>query len=166
MKKWIVCILSVVMIFALAACGGKSEDSADADQAEKKAETATAVQRDLPEGDYEEVGSGTFYLSGASGSTENGDEIIIYPDMNALPYAHLDIELWDMDGSILTYVYIDGVKVKEKQVGAGLQSSMSLQEEWQVTEGDHIVEAVQYADNDTSGEMVFYRSAKYTVKSE
>ena len=158
------------MIFALAACGGKPSGSANTDQTEKKTEAttekATTVQRDLPEGDYEELGSGSFYLSGASGSTENGDEIIIYPDMNALPYAHLDIEQWDMDGSILTYVYIDGVKVKEKQVGAGLQSSMGLQEEWQVTEGDHIVEAVQYADNDTSGEMVFYRSAKYTVKSK
>ena len=49
MKKWLVCILSVVMIFALAACGGKSSESADTDKAEKaekQTETKQTVKED------------------------------------------------------------------------------------------------------------------------
>ena len=46
MKKWLVCVLSVVMIFALAACGGKSNESADTDKAEKKTETKQSVKED------------------------------------------------------------------------------------------------------------------------
>lgn len=46
MKKWVVAILAVVMVFALAACGGKSEESANTDQTEKKSETKQAVKED------------------------------------------------------------------------------------------------------------------------
>ena len=169
MKRWIVCILSICMVFALAACGSKSSEpvsteNSEATEVTETTETSADVQRDLPEGDYEEVGNGTLYVVGASGSTENGDEIVVYPSMDSIPYGYVGYELWDMDGSVLTYVYVDGVEVDKHQIGAGYQSSVDLTEEWQITEGEHIIEAVQYADNDTTGEMTFYRSGKYTVR--
>jgi len=145
MKKIILTsLLSLTMVFAFCSCGN-NEEAGDTEQAaETTTEAAATVQRDMPEGDYEEVGSGTFYISGPSGSTENGDEIIIYPDMDAIPFAFVDYELWDMDGSVLTYIYVDGVQVDKQQVGDGYQSSIDLQEEWQITEGDHVYKLRKY----------------------
>ena len=120
--------------------------------------------RDLPEKNYKDVGDGKFYLRGASGSTENGDEIIVYPDKESMPMAYVDVELWDMNGKLLTYMYIDGVEVDKKQVGAGYQSSLDLSKDWQVKDGKHKVEIVQYKDNDAKSDIVFYRSEEYTIK--
>lgn len=122
-------------------------------------------ERDLPEKDYKDVGDGKFYLSSASGSTETGDEIVVYPDNNSIPMAYIDIELWDMNGKELTYIYIDGVEIDKQQVSTGYQSSLDLSKEWQVEEGKHKVEVVQYKDDDSSKEMTFYRSKSYTVKN-
>jgi hypothetical protein len=38
-----------------------------------------------------------------------------------------------------------------------------LVEKWEVAEGIHKVEAVQYAGNDPANEMTFYRSAEFKV---
>ena len=69
-------------------------------------EEAADLERDLPEGDYEEIGDGRFYIRNASGTTENGDEIVVYPSMDSYPFAYVDYELWDMDGSIQTFIYL------------------------------------------------------------
>lgn len=126
---------------------------------------ASAPERNLSESDYDDIGDGTFYIASASGSTENGDEILVYPDMDSNPFAYIDYELWDMDGTVQTYIYLDGVEMDKQQVGEGYQSSISLDEEWQVSAGTHKVEAVQYEGNDPSGTISFYRSADFTVAS-
>lgn len=46
MKKWVVAILAVVMVFALAACGGKSEESADTDQKSSESKQEQQVNED------------------------------------------------------------------------------------------------------------------------
>ena len=182
MKKLLSIILLGAMVVSICSCGGSSTDKENADKKTTEAETVTEAvvesiteqapeattekQRDFPEGDYQDIGSGTFYISNASGTTENGDEIIVYPDKDSIPMAYVDIELWDMDGKVLTYIYVDGIFYDKQQVGEGYQASIDLMEESQVTEGDHIIEVVQYPDNNTEKEMSFYRSAKYTVKWE
>lgn len=118
------------------------------------------------ESDHTDVGNGTFYIGSASGSTENGDEILVYPDMDSIPFAFVNYELWDMDGTVQTYIYLDGVEMEKEQVGVGVQASISLEEKSQVTEGKHTVTAVQYKGNDPEGEIVFYRSAEFTVKNQ
>jgi hypothetical protein len=75
----------------------------------------------------------------------------------------VDYELWDMDGSIQTFIYLDGYEMDRVQAGAGYQSSLMLVEQWEVAEGVHKVEAVQYAGNDPANEMTFYRAAEYKV---
>lgn len=141
-----------------------SGDEAEAPASETST-SASAPERDIPESDYADVGNGKFYIASASGSTENGDAVLVYPDMDSIPFAYIDYELWDMDGSVQTYIYLDGVEIDKQQAGEGYQSSIPLEEEWQVSAGTHKVEAVQYEGNDPSGTISFYRSAEYTVAS-
>ena len=175
MKKILTLLLTLVVAMTFLACGSSSGDTStdtSNDQAEVASEApateASAPERDLPEGDYEDIGEGTLYLTGPSGSTENGDEMILYPEMDSIPHAFVGIELWDLDGSVQTFIYVDGVEMDKQQVGAGYQGSIDFDDNslWAITEGEHKVEAVQYADNDPSKDMTFYRSEKYTVKAE
>lgn len=140
----------------------ESVEQAESDASDGKEEAAD-LERDLPEGDYEEIGDGRFYIRNASGTTENGDEIVVYPSMDSYPFAYVDYELWDMDGSIQTFIYLDGYEMDRVQAGAGYQSSLMLVEQWEVIEGMHKVEAVQYAGNDPANEMTFYRSVEFKV---
>lgn len=167
MKKVIIILLTTILMFGFTACGGSSEETTTNDS-QTSSQTTEAPKRDLPEGNYEDIGDGSFYLTGPSGSTENGDEIVLYPEKDKWPHAYLGIEVWDVDGSVQTFIYVDGVEKEKQQVGAGYQGSIDFMDEdmWALTEGEHKVEAVQYADNDPSGEMIFYRSAIYTVKAE
>ena len=191
-KRIITAIVIGIVSIALFACGGssispdgnqttntsassttsvvesKSDTSGDAasesvepveSAATENNEESADLERDLPEGDYEEIGDGRFYIRNASGTTENGDEIVVYPSMDSYPFAYVDYELWDMDGSIQTFIY----QMDRVQAGAGYQSSLMLVEQWEVAEGVHKVEAVQYAGNDPANEMTFYRAAEYKV---
>ena len=126
-------------------------------------EEAADIERDLPAGDYQDTGDGRFFIRNASGTTENGDEIVVYPSMDSYPFAYVDYELWDMDGSIQTFIYLDGYEMDRVQAGAGYQSSLMLVEQWEVAEGMHKVEAVQYAGNDPANEMTFYRAEEFKV---
>ncbi len=140
----------------------ESAETIESDVTENSEEAAD-LERDFPEGEYQEIGDGRFYIRNASGTTENGDEIIVYPSMDSYPFAYVDYELWDMDGSIQTFVYLDGFEMDRVQAGAGYQASMKLVEKWEVAEGTHKVEAVQYAGNDPANEMTFYRAAEFKV---
>lgn len=172
MKRLLALLLALIMVLMLTACGSEPSEEATSDHQQSTAEessssASTSPKRDLPNGDYEEKGSGSFYLAGPSGSTENGDEIVLYPEKDTIPHAYVDIELWDMDGSVQTYIYVDGIEMDKQQVGAGYQGSIDFDDEslWAITDGKHTVEAVQYTDNDPSKEMIFYRSEEYTVKN-
>lgn len=194
MKRSCVLLVAAALVMGITACGGSSsggsnvaesvqtetlaesqtetekpqETAAETAAEQTEPETVVVPERDLPEGDYEEIGEGSFYITSPSGSTENGDEIILYPEMNTWPHADIGIEFWDMDGSVQTFLYVDGIEMDKHQVGAGYQGSISFDDDslWAITSGDHKVEAVQYADNDPAGEMTFYRSAVYTVKGD
>lgn len=164
MKKLVFSLLVFVLVAIACACGNTETISNESN--EKKENIVKAPERDLAEGDYQDIGNGSLDLINESGSTAEGEDIVVYPDMDWEPYANVDYECMDMNGSVLTYIYFDGVEVDKQQIGDGLQTSISLDKKWMVTEGEHTVEAVQYADNDTSGEMIFYRLQKFTVKNK
>ncbi|MBR2682581.1 MAG: hypothetical protein IKE22_04850, partial [Atopobiaceae bacterium] len=141
-----------------------TNDATTVDSTQSETTAVAAPERNLPIGEYQETGEGALYLINQSGTTQNGDEIVVYPNIDRMPYGSIGYELRDLDGSILTYIYLDGVQMEKQQIGIGFQGNFNLMEDWQVTPGEHIVEAVQYANNDPSGEIIFYRSEKYIVK--
>lgn len=174
MRRVFVIFLAISMVFVFTACGGgaSDEDPDDDSQAiaemEDEDEDSLAPDRELAEGNYENVGDGSFYLTGDNGSTKDGEEVSIKPDMSSSIYAYLDYGLEDMKGSLPTHIYIDGIEMDLQEVDGNHLGSISLGEDeaWALTEGDHKVEAVQFENDDPESKMKFYRSETYTVKAE
>ena len=115
----------------------------------------------LPDGNYEETGKGTLYVVTSGGSTEDGIIPVIYIDPDEWDPS-IEIDAWDFDGSILSYIYIDGELADKEQLG-DVQMQLSLTDTGKKA-GKHTVAVVQYENDDTSGKIVTYKSAQYEAK--
>lgn len=169
MKKLITLILALILSIALIGCGAAEEA---APGGETKAETAATSEpaaepaeektRDLPEGDYEEIGEGTAYLSTPSGTSENGEIPFFYVEED-LYLTHVGLNAYNFDGSLISYIYIDGILADKDQL-SDTQTSVELKGD-RIAEGLHTVEVVQYENNDPSGAMTLYRIMQYEIKT-
>lgn len=147
MKKFLVSLLTFAFLISLCACGSKAE---------------AVIERDLPEGDYAELGDGDVYISTPSGTSEEGNVPVIYADPNSM--MQIGLNAWDFNGGALSYVYVDGMLIAKEQL-ANTQTSIAL-EPAQLSEGIHTVEVVQYTNDEPGTEMIAYRSMQYEVKAK
>lgn len=174
MKKSII-LLMTLLALALTACGATEtkespaqknvESTTEAKNTDQtNTETTTEAEKLFDGKDYTDIGSGTVHLVNASGSTENGDHILIYVTED--PYnmmESIELDAWEFDGSLLSYIYIDG-KLNDKEQLADSQITLGLTGD-ELLAGDHKVEVVQYQDNDDTKEVVTYKTQSYEVKN-
>lgn len=128
------------------------------------AEPATEAaprSKDFDGSAYSDTGLGEFYISSASGSTEDGEEVFIYYDENAIMNS-IGFRVWDFDGKMLTYIYVDGIQMDRGQMSS-YDSSIDLTGDL-LSKGFHKVEAVQFEDNDPQKAVITYKSAEYEVR--
>lgn len=149
MKKTFALILLFALSVSLVACGGSAPAT------EEKV-------RDLPEGNYEEIGEGTTYLTTPSGTSEDGNIPVIYAE-KSLEEMQIGLNAWDFNGSALSYVYVDGFLVDKEQL-ADTQTTLLLTPEY-FTVGIHTVEVVQYENDDPTASMITYRTMQYEIKA-
>lgn len=138
-----------------------SSDSSD--WAENKETTPDISGRDLPEGNYEDAGDGTMYISTPGGTSEDGSVPVIYASKDDI-FKQIDVNTRDFDGSLLSYVYVDGTLITKDQL-AFTQITIELVDS-ALSVGVHKVEVVQYTNNDSNGEIVTYKSASYEIQSK
>lgn len=117
--------------------------------------------RDLPEGEYEEMGDGIVYISTPGGTSEDDNVPVMYIASNTL-IKQIGINAWDFNGSSLSFIYIDGMLFDKMQM-SNTQSTLTLTSD-QLTEGYHNIEVVQYVDDCTENEMITYRNIKYEIR--
>lgn len=146
MKKTILLILFLVLV--LSACSRSSESE------------SSTKEKDFDGSSYNEIGDGTFYLINESGTTENGNIIVIYADKDTV-MTQIGADTLGFDGSLLSYIYIDGMETSKEQL-ADSQTSITLEKD-ALAVGVHVVECVQYENNDTDGSVITYKSGSYEV---
>lgn len=78
-------------------------------------------QKDLPS---EDQGTGTMYLSGPGGTTENGETLTIFDDGDT-QVMQIGMDVSELDGNKLSYIYIDGTLSSKEQLSTG-QSTLDL----------------------------------------
>ena len=118
-------------------------------------------ERDLHEGEYEEMGDGSVYISTPGGTSEDDNVPVMYIASNTLIY-QIGINSWDFNGSSLSFVYIDGMLFYKTQM-SNTQSTLTLTSD-QLTEGFHNIDVVQYVDDCTENDMITYRNMKYEIR--
>lgn len=168
MKKKIVCafMVCVLSLGCLTACGGN--DTPDEPQNGSAETDAPAADDSKPEKDfagdsYSDTGDGTFLLVNSSGTTENGNVIVVYADADTV-LEQIGYETSGMNGGSLSHVYIDGMLSTKEQLGES-QGSLDLSGDFLST-GTHIVEVVQYEDDNADGAVTTYKTASYEVKEK
>lgn len=152
MKKSIAIILCIIIALTMTACGSKEKETVD-----------TSVERDLPESNYEETGEGIVYISTAGGTSEDGNVPVIYAEKDTI-LMQIGLNAFDFNGGSLSYIYVDGILLGKEQL-SDTQTSIDLSEQ-QLTTGTHKIEVVQYDNDDTSSDMITYKSMEYDVKEK
>ncbi len=158
MKKIIVLSLCIAIAFASTACGDKKETSSSSNTDTKKEE----VKKDFS-GKHSEKGKGKIFIVTPSGSSKNGKTPFIYVDENTA-VTQISLEAIGIDGSKLSYIYIDGMENKKDQIG-DYQGTLSLEGD-ALKKGKHKVELVQYDNDKPKGKIITYKSSMYEVKEK
>lgn len=169
MKK--VAFVLLLTAVLLGGCGGKKTDKPAASSAES---SSTAVSSTTAESTVEstvedrfigqeETGNGSLALVGVGGSTEDGSALTVFYDPNTIPTG-FDVATTDIDGSMLSYIYVDGQLISKDQLGTS-QRQVEIQDTPSaITEGTHTVQLVQYSTDEESGDIVTFKTQQYDLK--
>lgn len=175
MKKKIVCafMVCVLSLGCLTACGGN--DSGNGQQNDTATNQSNSTDIDVPAAEsnesqkdfvgdsYSNTGDGTFLLVNSSGTTENGNVIVVYVDADTA-LEQIGYETSGMNGGSLSHIYIDGMLSTKEQLGDS-QGSLDLSGD-SLSTGTHKVEVVQYEGDNADGAVTTYKTASYEVKEK
>ncbi|MGH1867223.1 hypothetical protein ABE905_06905 [Enterococcus durans] len=157
-KKFIPLVIFAAL--SLAACGS-SDNSSSANSSSKTSESTTVSsaesKKDLPS---EDQGTGTMYLSGPGGTTENGETLTIFDDGDT-QVMQIGMDVSELDGNKISYIYIDGMLSSKDQLSTG-QSTINLEKEYLVS-GKHTINLIQYDNNKEDGSIITNKIANYEV---
>jgi len=163
MKRILTLALAAALAVAPAAYADEKDDRIAAleEQVATLEERVTALEAIFTLDAGSESTDAVFYLTNESGSTQDGSTIVIY---GASPDDMLQIGMnaENMDGSLQTYIYIDGELATTEQL-VDTMTSLTLTGD-ALAAGDHTVRAVQYAGNDEAGDITFEQTAGYRVE--
>lgn len=166
MKNKIVAMIMIGMLaVSMSACGGSDtpdETKTENVKNETPEEEVVVVKRDFQEGEYSDLGSGTFSVQTSGGDSADGSTPVLFAKENSV-IVQIGYKAEGMDGSKLSYIYIDGMENTTEQLGERVQGSLDLQED-ALSEGIHTVEVVQYDTDEPEGEIVTYKSCQYEAK--
>lgn len=148
-----------ILLVALVGCGNKNSASNENVKNEntESENTANTVEN------VEDVGEGSFYLENESGTTENGDPIVIYED-GTTQVMQIGITTNNFNGGKLTFIYVDGELLSKDQFGDSTSSIDLTQKE--LGEGLHQVVLKQFENDDENTDPILVKSAIYEVKSK
>ena len=153
---------SVLVVLSLIGCGS----SGSGNPSETKVETTSSIENykatDFDGSSCSDTGNGTFGVVNESGSSLDGAEVVVFVENPKTDLIQIGFESQEFDGSCLTFIYIDGALYTKEQLGE-TQGTLTLVKD-ALAEGKHLVEAVQFENDEPDGTVKCYKSAPYTVK--
>ena len=159
-KKYITLALSLLVAVSMTACGENGQTQTPS-QPQKTAPTEVKPEKKIEIlENVEEIGEGECYLIGPGGTTEDGSALPVFASPDTV-IMQIGIDARDMDGSKLSYMYIDGNLVQKEQM-ANYQGSLDL-EKSSLKPGIHQVIVKQFDNNKEDGKLVFQHEMKYDL---
>ncbi|OAA89343.1 hypothetical protein [Clostridium ljungdahlii] len=164
MKKKLSLIMAIsLLIINLVGCGIQKSVTEVKDKAKNATEQAKNDVMQIPKNLQADMGTGTFYISTPSGTSQNGAVPVIYADKNT-QIEQIGVNTSGFNGKNLSYIFVDGALNAKEQL-AESQSSINLKGD-ALKVGKHKVDVVQYNNNKTSDSVVTHKTAYYEVKSK
>lgn len=189
MKKKIVALLTFCAFsFSIVACGnfksktqepGKKIENDVQDNADDLGDTdkqdvedvqdddnvsKSDLERDFPVGNYVDTGSGSFSIQTPSGDSADGSVPVLFASDDDM-LIQIGYSAESMDGSHLSYIYVDGTEVFHEQLGEMSQGVLDLSD-YALEKGLHTVEVLQYSTDKPDGKIIAYKSCQYEVKTQ
>lgn len=160
MKK--ILLIIVASMIVLTGCGSNNNNKnikSDVNEniEEKVKDEIVTYPKDLSE----ELGEGTIVVSLPNENSKENLIPIIHPEVG-VKIMQLDLSTSNFDNKKTSYIFIDKNLVAKGNY-ANDKVSLNLSDE-NLYEGEHVVEIIQFKDNDSSKEPITYKSAKYEVK--
>lgn len=152
-------MVATILLVALMGCGNKNSASNE----NVKQENTESENTENTVENVEDVGEGSFYLENESGTTENGDPIVIYED-GTTQVMQIGITTNNFNGGKLTFIYVDGELLSKEQFGDSTSSIDLTQKE--LGDGLHQVVLKQFENDDENTDPILVKSAIYEVKSK
>lgn len=164
MKKNISIIITTALIaLNLIGCGETKQQS---NTAKTKIQNATKqVQNDvvkIPKDLQADMGSGKFYISTKSGTSENGSVPILYMNKNT-QLKQLTINTNNFNNRNWSYIFVDGL-LNTKQHLSNSKSTINLKNS-NLKTGKHRVDIVQFNNDKTNNKVITHKTAQYEIKS-
>ncbi len=107
-----------------------------------------------------ECGDAEFFIEYNSQRSTNGKTVLMQL-YKQFPMGYINFSASNVDRGLTTYIYIDG-KLWDQNRGTSVSGGGSLDDSY-ITAGTHVVEMVQFANNNRYGKAVSYRRAMYKV---
>lgn len=107
-----------------------------------------------------ECGNAEFFIEYNSQRSTNGKTVLMQL-YKQFPMGYINFSANNVDRELMTYVYIDGT-LWDQNRGTSVSGGGSLDDSY-ITAGTHVVEMVQFANNNRYGKAVSYRRAMYKV---
>ncbi len=184
-RKLVVLLMSCVLSFSFVACGNSKtesqepkeqvendvenkkddiDDSNEQDDEDNEQNDDKDSGRDLPAGSYTDTGSGSFSVQTPAGDSADGFVPVLFVSDDDM-LIQIGYLAEAMDGSHLSYIYVDGMEVAQEQLGEMVQGVLDLHDD-ALEEGVHTVEVVQYSTDKPDGDIVTYKTCQYEVKGQ
>lgn len=169
MKKLASVILLSSLVLVGCSTGESSSEGKQSSTQESTVISSTTVEETEVEvkvdkfAGQEEIGEGTFNIGSPSGNTADVAEVVVFYDPDTFP-TDVSITTEGINGGLLSYLYADGELLDKQQLGHSMGGVELQSVESAVTEGKHVLQLVQYADDEEGGEIVTFKSQEYTVK--
>lgn len=184
-RKLVVLLMSCVLSFSFVACGNSKtesqepkeqvendvenkkddiDDSNEQDDEDNEQNDDKDSGRDLPAGSYTDTGSGSFSVQTPAGDSADGSVPVLFVSDDDM-LIQIGYLAEAMDGSHLSYIYVDGMEVAQEQLGEMVQGVLDLHDDT-LEEGVHTVEVVQYSTDKPDGDIVTYKTCQYEVKGQ
>lgn len=109
---------------------------------------------------YKDIGYGNMYLSTPNGTSEGGKTPTVRIAKDTMLY-QIGLNVEDFNYKLKSYIYVDH-KLLSKMRLSNTQTSINLTGN-HLKKGTHIVEVIQYKNNNVKLEPVTYKSAKYKI---
>ena len=158
-KKIVSIIMSGIIVFGLSGCGNQSSIENKKNDVKKIVQKENIILKS-PYKDESEIGQGTFVLSTAGGTTENGNIPTVLWKTNQFG-SFASVQLNNFNEKLYYYVYIDGIQILKGQ-GADIDSTIELPKNLMI-KGKHEVDVVQYEGNDTKANVITLKKAYFNL---